>query len=121
MGMWVDGDKFCGYWLFPGEVLTAVQEQNSQTAGGGLGEQPIARETEFTAKIVTQNRFSTPEQFRQIIVKSNEDGSTVRLSDVARVELGAENYSFKARLDGKPIARMGLQLASGANPHPNTP
>ena len=115
MRIWLDPAKLSSYSLSPGEVLTAVQEQNSQTAGGGLGEQPIARETEFTAKIVTQNRFSTPEQFRQIIVKSNQDGSTVRLSDVARVELGAENYGFKSRLDGQEIAGMGIQLASGAN------
>lgn len=87
MRIWLDPARLAGYALSPVEVLQAVQEQNSQTAGGGLGEQPITREAEFTAKIVTQSRFSTPEQFGQIIVKSNQDGSTVRLSDVARVEL----------------------------------
>jgi multidrug efflux pump len=115
MRIWIDPAKLTGYGLSPGEVLSAVQEQNSQTAGGGLGDQPITRETEFTAKIVTQNRFSNADQFEQIIVKSNQDGSTVRLSDVARVELGAESYTFKARLNGRPIAGMGVQLASGAN------
>ena len=115
MRIWLDPSKLVGYSLTPGEVLAAVQEQNSQTAGGGIGEQPIARDTEFTAKIVTQNRFSNVEQFEEIIVKSNQDGSTVRLADVARVELGAESYTFKARHNGKEIAGMGLQLASGAN------
>ncbi|MEW9856429.1 multidrug efflux RND transporter permease subunit [Novosphingobium sp. M1R2S20] len=115
MRIWLDPAKLAGYSLTPGEVLAAVQEQNSQTAGGGLGEQPIARETEFTAKIVTQNRFSKAAQFEEIIVKSDQGGSTVRLSDVARVELGAESYTFKARLNGDEIAGLGIQLASGAN------
>jgi len=115
MRIWIDPVKLAGYSLSPGEVLAAVQEQNSQTAGGGLGDQPISRETEFTAKIVTQNRFSSAGQFEQIIVKSNQDGSIVRLSDVARVELGAESYTFKARYNGAEIAGMGIQLASGAN------
>ncbi|MET0238314.1 MAG: multidrug efflux RND transporter permease subunit [Sphingobium sp.] len=115
MRIWLDPDKLAGYALSPSDVLTAVQEQNSQTAGGGLGEQPVTQETEFSAKIVTQSRFVDAEQFRQIIVRSNGDGSTIRLGDVARVELGAESYGFKARLNGKPIAGMGIQLASGAN------
>ncbi|TCM17888.1 multidrug efflux pump [Novosphingobium sp. PhB165] len=115
MRIWLDPVKLTSFSLTPGEVLSAVQEQNSQVAGGGIGEQPVTQETEFTAKIVTRGRFSTPAQFQEIIVKSNQDGSTVRLGDVARVELGAENYTFKARLNGKEIAGMGVQLASGAN------
>jgi multidrug efflux pump len=115
MRIWLDPDKLAGYALSPSDVLTAVQEQNSQTAGGGLGEQPVTKLTEFTAKIVTQSRFVDAEQFRQIIVRSNGDGSTIRLGDVARVELGAESYGFKARLNGREIAGMGIQLASGAN------
>jgi multidrug efflux pump len=115
MRIWLDPMKLAGYALSPAEVLAAVQEQNSQTAGGGIGEQPITREAEFTAKIVTQSRFSTSAQFSEIIVKSNQDGSTVRLGDVARVELGAESYAFKARFNGKEIAGMGIALGSGAN------
>ena len=115
MRIWLDPAKLAGYGLSPGEVLSAVQEQNAQIAGGGLAEQPITREAEFTAKIVTQNRFSKPEQFEQIIVKSDQSGSTVRLGDVARVELGADSYTFKARLNGRPIAGIGVALASGAN------
>jgi multidrug efflux pump len=115
MRIWLDPSKLAGYSLSPAEVLSAVQEQNSQTAGGGLGEQPVTRETEFTAKIVTQSRFSTPAQFEQIIVKSDQGGSMVRLGDVARVELGAESYTFKARLNGKEITGLGIALGSGAN------
>lgn len=115
MRIWLDPEKLGGFALSASDVLEAVREQNSQTAGGGLGELPITREAEFTAKIVTQNRFTTPEQFEQIIVRANQDGSTVRLRDVARVELGSESYAFKARFNGKEIAGLGIQLATGAN------
>lgn len=115
MRIWLDPGKLAGFGLSPSDVLNAVTEQNSQTAGGGLGEQPVTRETEFTAKIVTQNRFSDPEQFRNIILRAEVGGSTVRLRDVARVELGADSYAFKALLNGKEIAGMGIQLAAGAN------
>ncbi|KMS51986.1 acriflavine resistance protein B [Novosphingobium barchaimii LL02] len=115
MRVWLDPAKLSGFGLSPSAVLNAITEQNSQTAGGGLGEQPVTRETEFTAKIVTQNRFSDPEQFRNIIIRANTDGSMVRLRDVARVELGNDSYAFKAQLNGKQIAGMGVQLAVGAN------
>ena len=115
MRIWLDPAKLAGFGLSPTAVLNAITEQNSQTAGGGLGEQPVTRETEFTAKIVTQNRFSDAEQFRNIIIRANTDGSTVRLRDVARVELGQDSYAFKAKVNGKEIAGMGVQLAVGAN------
>ncbi|MBT0671432.1 multidrug efflux RND transporter permease subunit [Novosphingobium profundi] len=115
MRIWLDPTKLAGYALTPGEVLAAVREQNSQTAGGGLGEQPVAPGTELNAKIVTQNRLSSVEQFSQIIVKSNEDGSLVRLADVARVELGKNSYNFKGRLNGKEVVGIGVMLSSGAN------
>jgi multidrug efflux pump len=115
MRIWLDPEKLAGYGISASDALTSVQEQNSQTAGGGLGEQPVTRTSEFNAKITTQNRFSTPEQFRQIIVRENQDGSIVRLGDVARVELGADNYNFALKLNGKPVAGMAVQLASGAN------
>ena len=115
MRIWLDPSKLAGFGLSPSQVLNAITEQNSQTAGGGLGEQPIARDTEFTAKVVTQSRFSDPEQFRNIIIRANPNGSTVRVGDVARVELGAESYTFKAKLNGQEIAGMGIQLANGAN------
>jgi len=115
MRVWLDQEKLAGYGISASEALNAVQEQNSQTAGGGLGEQPLAAGSEFNAKIITQNRFSTPDQFRQIVVRSNPDGSTVRLGDVARVELGKDNYGFRLTLNGEETAGMAIQLASGAN------
>ncbi|MGQ3026616.1 MAG: efflux RND transporter permease subunit, partial [Sphingopyxis sp.] len=84
MRIWLDPAKLAGYSLSSSEALAAVQEQNSQTAGGSLGDQPLAAGAAFSAKIVTQNRFSSAEQFREIILRSNPDGSTVRLGDVAR-------------------------------------
>ena len=115
MRIWLDQEKLAGYGLSAAEALAAVQEQNSQTAGGGLGEQPLAGGSEFNAKIITQNRFSTAEQFRQIIVRSNPDGSAIRVGDVARVELGQDNYSFRLTRNGKQAAGMAIQLATGAN------
>ena len=115
MRVWLDPEKLAGYNLSAAEALAAVKEQNGQTAGGGLGDQPLAKGSEFNARIITQNRFSTPEQFRQIIVRSNPDGSTIRLSDVARVELGADSYNFSSRLNGKPAAMMAIQMTPGAN------
>lgn len=115
MRIWLDRDKLGGFGLSASEVLAAVQEQNSQTASGGLGDQPVAGGTEFNAQIVTQSRFSTPEQFREIIVRANPDGSTVRLGDVARVELGNDSYGFGFAVNGQQAAGMTIQLASGAN------
>ncbi|PTQ10930.1 hydrophobe/amphiphile efflux-1 family RND transporter [Sphingomonas oleivorans] len=115
MRIWLDPDKLAGYRLSAAEALAAVQEQNSQTAGGSLGDQPIANGSELNATIVTQNRFTNAEQFRNIILRANPDGSTIRLGDVARVELGAQDYLFTTELNGKPMAGMAVQLATGAN------
>ncbi|URW76397.1 multidrug efflux RND transporter permease subunit [Sphingomonas donggukensis] len=115
MRIWLDPDKLAGFNLSPSDALAAVQEQNGQTAGGGLADQPTAPGADFNAKIVTQNRFQTPEQFANIIIRANPDGSTVRLGDVARIEIGADNYQFKSTLDGKEVAGIAVQLAAGAN------
>jgi multidrug efflux pump len=115
MRIWLDPRKLAGFGLAASEVLQAIQEQNSQTAGGGLGDQPIAPGSEFSAQIVTQSRFSTPEQFREIIVRANPDGSTVRVGDVARVELGNDSYGNRLTVNGKASAGIAIQLASGAN------
>ncbi len=115
MRIWLDPQKLAGYGLSASEVLAAVQEQNSQTAGGSLGDQPTAGKTQLNATVVTQNRFTDPEQFRQIILRANPDGSTIHLGDVARVELGADNYLTGSTLNGATMAAIGIQLASGAN------
>jgi multidrug efflux pump len=115
MRIWLDPDKLASFNLSASEALAAVQEQNSQTAGGSLGDQPIADNSKLNATIITQNRFSRPDQFENIILKGNPDGSTVTLADVARVELGAQDYISGTELNGKPTAAMAVQLRTGAN------
>ncbi|MEN3953543.1 efflux RND transporter permease subunit [Iodidimonas sp. SYSU 1G8] len=115
MRIWLDPEKLAGYNMSPAEALAAVREQNSQTAGGQIGDQPTVPGTEMNAVVVTQNRFTNPEQFAQIILRANPDGSTIRLGDIARIELGAQNYVSKATLNGKPMAGMAVQLQTGSN------
>lgn len=115
MRIWLDPEKLASYNLSPTAVLAAVREQNSQTAGGALGAQPFVDDQQLTATITTQGRFQSAEEFRQIILRAETGGATVRLADVARVELGAENYGFVASINGKPMAGMAIQLATGAN------
>ncbi|RJF93605.1 efflux RND transporter permease subunit [Sphingomonas cavernae] len=115
MRIWFDPDKLATYNLSPADALAAVQEQNSQSPGGQLGDRPLADGMELNATILTQNRFTTPEQFASIILRANPDGSAVTLGDVARVELGAQSYLFNTELNGKPMAGMAVQLKTGAN------
>ena len=115
MRIWLDPEKLASYNLSPTAVLAAVREQNSQTAGGALGAQPFVDDQQLTATITTQGRFQSAEEFREIILRAETGGATVRLADVARVELGAENYGFIASINGKPMAGMAIQLATGAN------
>jgi len=115
MRVWLDPDKLASFKLSPADALAAVQEQNTQSTGGSIGDQPLAEGSELNATILTQNRFTTPEQFASIILRANADGSVVRLDDVARVEIGAQNYLSSMDLDGKPAAGMAVQLTPGAN------
>ncbi|WP_313341706.1 multidrug efflux RND transporter permease subunit [Stenotrophomonas sp.] len=115
MRIWLDREKLVSYGISPGEVMAAVREQNAQTAGGGLGLQPTTPSTETTAQIVMRGRFSTPEQFRQVIIRATPGAATVRLGDVARVELGNDNYAFNLRLNGQETAGLAVSLATGAN------
>ncbi len=115
MRVWLDPDKLASFRLSAADALAAVREQNTQAAGGALGDQPVARGTELNATIVTQGRFTEPEQFAAIILRANPDGSVIRLGDVARVELGPASYNFSMELDGQPAAGMAIQLVPGAN------
>jgi multidrug efflux pump len=115
MRIWLDPARLATFDLSPSDALAAVQEQNSQSAGGALGDRPLAGGTELNAAILTQSRFTTPEQFANIILRANPDGSVVRLGDVARVELGAASYGFDMELNGEPAAGMAIQLTPGAN------
>jgi multidrug efflux pump len=115
MRVWLDPDRLATFKLSAADALAAVREQNTQSPGGQLGDRPLTKGTELNAPILTQNRFTTPEQFASIILRANPDGSAVRLGDVARVELGAQNYLFDLELNGRPAAGMAIQLATGAN------
>ncbi len=115
MRIWLDPVRLASFNLSPSAVLAAVREQNSQSAGGSIGGQPNADGQQITATIKTQDRFSTVREFEQIILRADDTGAIVRLADVARVELGAQNYSSSATLNGEPMAGMAVQLATGAN------
>lgn len=115
MRIWLDPQKLAAYRLSAADALAAVREQNTQAAGGALGEQPIAGDGELNATIVMQGRFTTPEEFAAIILRANPDGSLIRLGDVARVELGAQSYSFSMQLNRQPTAGLAVQLVPGAN------
>jgi multidrug efflux pump len=115
MRIWLDPKKLAGYNMSAADALAAVREQNSQTAGGQIGDQPTVPGTQVNAVVITQNRFTNPEQFAQIILRANPDGSTIRLGDIARIELGAQNYVSRATLNGAEMAGMAVQLQTGAN------
>lgn len=115
MRIWLDRDQLASFGLSPADAVGAIREQNSQTAGGGLGLQPIAPGSEFNAQIIARSQFSSEQEFREIILSSRPDGSTVRLGDVSRVELGRDNFGFRATLNGQETVGMVVQLASGAS------
>jgi multidrug efflux pump len=115
MRIWLDPTKLVSFQLMPGDVIAAVEAQNTQVAAGQIGGQPAATTQMLNATVTARSRLTTPEQFRNIIVKTRADASTVRLSDVARVELGNENYSVVSRLNGHPGAGIAIQLAPGAD------
>ncbi len=115
MRLWLKPEKLHGYGLTPADVSRAVRAQNSQLATGELGQLPSAPGQELNAVIVTKSRLSTPEEFGDIIVRTNPDGSTLRVKDVARVELGAQDYSVRARIDGQPAAGIAIRLTPDAN------
>jgi multidrug efflux pump len=115
MRIWLDPDRLATYALTPDDIVAAVQGQNAQISIGQLGGLPAAPGQQINATVTTLGRLSTPEQFRTIIVRSNTDGSSLRLGDVARVEIGASAYGTEVRYNGKPASGMGVALASGAN------
>jgi len=115
MRIWLDPNKLATYSLTTTDVIAAVQAQNAQVTVGQLGGTPAVEGQQLTATISAQERMQTPEQFRNVILRSNPDGSVLRLEDVARVELGAETYEFLSRFNGQPAAGMAVSLATGAN------
>lgn len=115
MRVWLRPDKLAQYKMTPSDVATAIREQNSQFAAGAFGQQPMENEQAFTYTVTTQGRLVTPAEFENIILRSDAQGATLRLKDVARVELGAQDYAFNATFNGKPSVAIGLYLMPGAN------
>ncbi|TYL47014.1 efflux RND transporter permease subunit [Marinomonas sp. IMCC 4694] len=115
MRIWLDPLKLASYKLMPSSVSSAVVAQNTQVAAGSLGAYPVEQGQELNVTVTAQSKLQTAEQFRNIILAYDDSGATVRLSDVAKVELGSESYSYIARLNGHPASGMAVMLAPGAN------
>jgi len=115
MRLWLKPEKLHAYNLAPNDVVRAVRAQNVQLATGELGQVPAAPGQELNAVIVTRGRLQTPEEFGDIIVRAQPDGSTLRVKDVARVELGAQDYNIFARIDGQPTAAIAVRVAPDGN------
>jgi len=115
MRIWLDPNKLDTYKLSVGDVITAVRAQNAQVTLGQLGGTPAVPGQQLNAPITAQQRLQTAEQFRNIIVRTNADGSLLHLGDIARVELGSESYAVISRYNGQPSSGMAISLATGAN------
>ncbi len=115
MRIWVDPFKMSNLGVTVTDITSAITAQNAQVSAGQVGSLPAVKGQALNATVTAQSRLQTPEQFRQIIIRSATGGATVRLADVARVEMGSENYSFQARYNGKQAAGFGVKLAPGAN------
>ncbi|MDP9530565.1 efflux RND transporter permease subunit [Pseudomonas protegens] len=115
MRLWLDPDNLAARGLTAGDVLNAVREQNVQVSAGQLGAQPSPEAADFLISISVRGRLRTEQEFGDIVLKAGADGQVVRLSDVARIELGAGDYTLRASLDDKAQATAGIFLLPGAN------
>ena len=115
MRVWLDPEKLVGLKLTPGDVTTAIRNQNAQVAAGTLGELPSPTSQQISAPIVVTGQLTTPAEFGEIVLRANPNGSTVRLKDVAKVEIGGQAYATSARLNGKPTSAVAVQLSPTAN------
>ncbi len=115
MRIWIDPAKLVGFNLSANDVNNAIRAQNAQVASGTIGDLPNVRGQGIAATVVVNGQLSSTEQFGNVVLRANSDGSTVRLKDVARIELGGQNYSTSARLNGKPSTGIGVQLSPTGN------
>ncbi len=115
MRIWLDPAKLASYSLMPSDVQSAIEAQNVQVSAGKIGALPSSNAQQLTATVRAQSRLQTVDQFKNIIVKSQSSGAVVRISDVARVEMGSEDYTATAKLNGHPAAGMAVMLSPGAN------
>ncbi|MGD2019874.1 MAG: multidrug efflux RND transporter permease subunit [Thiohalocapsa sp.] len=115
MRIWLDADKMAALGIAPQDVVNAIQQQNIQAALGQVGGPPIPDDQAFQYTIVAKGQLQEPDEFAQIVVRTGADGGIVRVSDIARVELGAESYSSTSRFNGQPTAAIAIYQAPGAN------
>ncbi len=115
MRIWLNPDQLRGYGLSAADALNAIRNQNVQIAAGNIGAEPALPGQGFTASVTAASRFTDPKEFAQITLRTNADGSTVRLQDVARIDLGAESYGHDVHVNGEPIAGFAIMLAPQAN------
>lgn len=115
MRIWLNADALNKYQLNPGDVVNQLKLQNDQVAAGQLGGTPAVKNQQLNASIIAQTRLRDPIEFGKVTLKVNPDGSVVHLSDVARIELGGENYNTVAKINGQAAAGLGIKLATGAN------
>jgi hydrophobe/amphiphile efflux-1 (HAE1) family protein len=115
MRIWFDTQRLDNLQLTPADVIAAIQAQNVQAPVGRIGARPIANDQQFQMNVQTQGRLTTPEQFGDIVLRANPDGSLLRVRDVARVDLGAQNLDTESRINGEPAVAIGVYLSPGAN------
>ena len=115
MRIWLDPNKLNQYSLTPADVSSAITAQNAQVSAGQMGAAPAVKGTQLNATITAQSRLKTAEQFGAVLLKTQTNGATVHLRDVARIELGAESYGTVSRYNGKPASGVAIKLATGAN------
>ncbi|WP_295389019.1 efflux RND transporter permease subunit [uncultured Thiodictyon sp.] len=115
MRIWLDSARLTALGITPSDVMTAIQSQNIQAAVGRIGAQPMSNDAQFQITLQTKGRLSEAKEFESIVVRANPDGSTVRVKDLGRVELGAKTLDSMSRLDGAPSAGVAIYLSPGAN------
>ena len=115
MRIWFDTQRLNNLQMTPADVISAIQAQNVVAPVGRIGARPIGNDQQFQLNLQTQGRLTTAEQFGNIVLRANPDGSLLRVSDVARVELGAQNQDIEGRLNGEPAVAIGIYLSPGAN------
>jgi hydrophobe/amphiphile efflux-1 (HAE1) family protein len=115
MRIWFDTQRLNNLQMTPADVIAAIQAQNVEAPVGRIGARPIAKDQQFQLNLQTLGRLTTPEQFGNIVLRANPDGSLVRVGDVARIDLGAQNQDIEGRLNGEPAVAIGVYLSPGAN------
>ena len=115
MRIWIDPQKLIGFNLTPADVNQAIASQNAQVSAGSIGDLPGRSTQEITATVLVKGQLSTPQEFADIVLRANPDGSTVRVGDVARVEIGSQEYQYGTRLNGKSASAFSVKLAPEAN------